>query len=60
MCNFADLTGNTTHTIVVFVSQVERCSIPRDLSHGTKISANTYDTLRDLLHATKSHSVYPP
>ena len=35
-----------------FVARVERCSIPCDLSHATKIAANTYDTLRDLSHVT--------
>ena len=34
-----------------FVALVESLSIPCDLSHATKISANTYDTLRDLLHS---------
>ena len=35
-----------------FVARVESCSIPCDLSHGTKISANTYDTLRNLSHVS--------
>ena len=46
-----------------FVARVERCYISCDLSHAIKIAANTYDTLRDLSHATccmqqNRHSVY--
>ena len=37
---------------VTFVAGAERCSIPCNLSHETKLSMNTYDTLRDLPHAT--------
>ena len=54
MCNFADLTVNTTHTIVgilgnggIFFDVSQDILLHAELSHMTKISANTYDTLRD-------------